>query len=152
MQIHSVELRVCLDIVRLAQNGKAGTNSIDMKEDYTLKPVIVTSLGKTSFCLTFNTVRIDCSFFSNSIKNVYPRKLLKMKRNQTQIEIFFTLVVLRRVIAPGQHSFYRRNVAAVTSHWQHCVRFDRSKILRLLRSSDLPPHRRMPSRSTNWPC
>ena len=30
MQIHSVELRVCLDIVRLAQNGKAGTNSIDM--------------------------------------------------------------------------------------------------------------------------
>ena len=32
---------------------------------------------------------------------------------------------LRVSIAPGQHSSFRRNVAAVASRWQHCVRFDR---------------------------
>ena len=30
-----------------------------------------------------------------------------------------------RVIAPRQCSSFRRNVAAVASRWQHCVRFDR---------------------------
>ena len=29
-----------------------------------------------------------------------------------------------RVIAPGQHSFFQRNIAAVASLWQHCVQFD----------------------------
>ena len=29
-----------------------------------------------------------------------------------------------RVIAPGQHSFFQKHVAAVASCWQHCVRFD----------------------------
>ena len=29
-----------------------------------------------------------------------------------------------RVVAPGQHSSFRRKVAAVASRWQHCVRFD----------------------------
>ena len=32
------------------------------------------------------------------------------------------------VIASGQYSFFRRNVARVASRWQHCVRFDRPKI------------------------
>ena len=35
---------------------------------------------------------------------------------------------LLRVIAPGQHSSFRRNVATVASRWQHCVRFDRPEI------------------------
>ena len=30
-----------------------------------------------------------------------------------------------RVIAPGQHSLFQTNIAAVASRWQHCVRFDR---------------------------
>ena len=33
------------------------------------------------------------------------------------------------IIAPGQHSSFRRNVAAVASHWQHCVRFDRPVVV-----------------------
>ena len=33
-----------------------------------------------------------------------------------------------RIIAPGQHSSIKRNVATVASHWQHCVRFDRPEI------------------------
>ena len=52
-----------------------------------------------------------------------------------------------RVIAPGQHSFFRRNVAAVASCWQHCVRFDRLKIW----TSKLPPQKRTWYRLTNWP-
>ena len=46
-----------------------------------------------------------------------------------------------RDIASGQHSFFRKNAAAVASRWQHCVRFD----------SDLPLRRRTRFRSTNWP-
>ena len=33
-----------------------------------------------------------------------------------------------RVIAPGQHSSLRRNVASVASRWQHCVQFDGPEI------------------------
>ena len=33
-----------------------------------------------------------------------------------------------RVIAPGQHSSFQRNVAAVARRWQQCVRFDRPEI------------------------
>ena len=33
-----------------------------------------------------------------------------------------------RIIAPGLHSSFRRNVAAVASRCQHCVPFDRPKI------------------------
>ena len=51
-----------------------------------------------------------------------------------------------RIIAPGQHSSFRRNVAEVASRWQHCVRFDRPKIW----TSDLPLQRRTRYRSTNW--
>ena len=29
-----------------------------------------------------------------------------------------------RIIAPWQHSFFRRNVVPVASRWQHCVRFE----------------------------
>ena len=47
-----------------------------------------------------------------------------------QIKSFIVLAVIRRsvkrvggahlrVIAPGQHSFFRKNVAAVASSWQH---------------------------------
>ena len=32
-----------------------------------------------------------------------------------------------RDIAPGQHSSFRGNVAAVANCWQHCVRFDRPR-------------------------
>ena len=39
-----------------------------------------------------------------------------------------------RVIAPGQHSFFRRNVSAMASRLQHCVQFDRLEIW----TSDLP--------------
>ena len=39
-----------------------------------------------------------------------------------------SLRVLLRIIEPGQHSFSRRNVTAVTSLWQHCVQFDRPEI------------------------
>ena len=52
-----------------------------------------------------------------------------------------------RVIAPGQHSFFRRNVAAMTSRWQHRVRFDRFEIWTL----ELPLQKRTRYRSTNWP-
>ena len=40
--------------------------------------------------------------------------------------------------AHGQSSFFRRNVAAVASRWQHCVRLDRLKIC----TSDLQVQRR----------
>ena len=33
-----------------------------------------------------------------------------------------------RVIAPGKHSSFQKNVAAISSRWQHCLRFDRSQI------------------------
>ena len=46
-----------------------------------------------------------------------------------------------------QHSSFRRNVAAVSSHWHHCVRFDRLKIW----ASDLSIQRRTRYRWTNWP-
>ena len=52
-----------------------------------------------------------------------------------------------RVIAPGQHSFFGRNVAAMASRWQHCVRFERPEIW----TSDLPLQRQTRYRSTNWP-
>ena len=55
------------------------------------------------------------------------------------INSFIILAVLRssvkgvceahiRVVVPGQHKSLRRNVAAVASRWQHCVRFDRPEI------------------------
>ena len=37
-----------------------------------------------------------------------------------------------------QHSSFRRNVAAVASRWQHCIQFDRPKII----TSYLPLQRR----------
>ena len=52
-----------------------------------------------------------------------------------------------RVIAPGQHSSFRRNVAVVSSRWQRCIRFDRPDIW----TSDLPLQRRTRYHSTNWP-
>ena len=56
------------------------------------------------------------------------------------------------VIAPWQNSFFRRNVAAVASRWQHCARFGRPEIW----TSNLPLQRRMRYRSTNgvaeWFC
>ena len=66
-----------------------------------------------------------------------------------QIKSFVILAVVRRsvqrvcgahllVIAPKQHSSFRRNVAEVASRWQHCVRFDRPEIWTL----DLPLQRR----------
>ena len=51
------------------------------------------------------------------------------------------------VIACGQHSSFQRNVAGVTSRWQHCSRFDRPKIS----ISDLSLQRGMHYRLTNWP-
>ena len=51
------------------------------------------------------------------------------------------------VIAPGQHSFFGKNVAAVANRWQHCAQFDRPEIC----TSDLPLQRRTRYRSTNWP-
>ena len=77
---------------------------------------------------------------------------------QIKSNLSFILAVVRRsvkrvcgahlrVTAPGQHSSFRRNVAAVASCWQHCVRFDRPEI----RTSDLPLQRRTRYRSTNWP-
>ena len=65
----------------------------------------------------------------------------------------YILAVLRvcgahlRVIAPGQHSSCRRNVAAVASRWQHRVQFNWPKIW----SSNLPLQKRMRYCSTNWP-
>ena len=67
-----------------------------------------------------------------------PQKSISYKGDK-KIKSFIILAVIRqsvqrvggahlRVIAPGQHSSFRRNVAAVASHWQHYVRFDRSKI------------------------
>ena len=50
-----------------------------------------------------------------------------------------------RVIAPGQHNSFQRNVAAVASRWQHRVQFDRPEIW----TSDLPLQRRTRYRSTN---
>ena len=44
-------------------------------------------------------------------------------------------------------SFFRRNVAAVASRWQHCVRFDRPEI----KTPDLPLQRQTCYRSANWP-
>ena len=75
-----------------------------------------------------------------------------------QIKSFIILAILRRsvkrvcgahlrVIGPGQHSSFWRNVAAVASRWQHCVRFDRPEIW----TSDLPLQRRTRYRSTSWP-
>ena len=53
-----------------------------------------------------------------------------------------------RVIAPGQHGFFRRIVVAVPCPWQHCVRFDRPEIW----TSDLPLQKQTCYRSTNRPC
>ena len=72
------------------------------------------------------------NFFGNFITFLEVSKL-------NQIKSFIILAVVRRsvlrvggahlrVIALGQHSSIRRNVAAVASHWQHCVRFDRREI------------------------
>ena len=57
-----------------------------------------------------------------------------------QIKSFMILCVLRRsmqrvcgahlrVIAPLQHSFFRRNVAMVVTRWQDCVRLDESYLV-----------------------
>ena len=57
---------------------------------------------------------------------------------------------LRRSISaslrPGNTAFFQRNVVAVASRWQHCVRFDRPDIW----TSDLSLQRRRRFRSTNW--
>ena len=52
-----------------------------------------------------------------------------------------------RIIAPGQHSSFRRNVVAEASCWQHCVRFDRPEI----QISGLPFYELALYRLTNWP-
>ena len=57
-----------------------------------------------------------------------------------------SLRVHLRVIAPKQSSFFQRNVAAVASRWQLCVRFDRPEI----GTSDLLFQRRTRYRSNNW--
>ena len=54
---------------------------------------------------------------------------------------------ISRVIAPGQRSFFPRNVAAVASHWQHCIRFNRPEIW----ISDHPLQKQPRYRLTNWP-
>ena len=55
-----------------------------------------------------------------------------------------SLQVHLRVISPGQHSSFWRNVAEVVSRRQHCVRFDLPEIW----TWDLPLQRRMRYRST----
>ena len=52
-----------------------------------------------------------------------------------------------QVIALAEHSFFRRNVAAVASCWQHSVRFDGFEIS----TSDLPLQWRKRCRLTNCP-
>ena len=60
-------------------------------------------------------------------------------KQKIQIKSFIILAVLGQsvqrvggaylcVIAPKQHTFFRKNVAAVASRWQHCVRFDEPRI------------------------
>ena len=51
-----------------------------------------------------------------------------------------------RVIVPRQHSYNRKNVTAMASRWQHCVRFDRPEIW----TADLPIQRLTRCCSTNW--
>ena len=46
------------------------------------------------------------------------------------------------------HCSFRRNVIAVASRWQHCLRFERPEIWTWL---DLPLQRRMGYCSTTWP-
>ena len=74
-----------------------------------------------------------------------------------QIKSFIILAVLRRsvqricgahlrIIAPGQHNFFRKNVAATASCWQrYCIRFDQPKIW----TSELPLQKGTRQRSTN---
>ena len=50
-----------------------------------------------------------------------------------------------RVLGSGQHSFFWRNVAAMASRWQNCVRFNQLEIW----ASYLPLQRRS-YLSTNW--
>ena len=52
-----------------------------------------------------------------------------------------------RVIAPGKHISFRRNVAVATSRWQHCIRFDQPEIW----TSDITLQKRSRYCSTNWP-
>ena len=91
-------------------------------------------------------VKVSCAVFT-----------LDAKTNKSQIKSFIILAVLRRsvrrfygahlrVIAPGQHRSFWRNVAAVASRWQHCAQFDRPEIW----TSDLPLQRRTRYRSTKW--
>ena len=72
------------------------------------------------------------------------------------IKSFIILAVLRRsayrvceahlcIFAPGQHSSFRRNFAAVAGSWQHCVRFELPEIWTSC-SRDETRYR-----LTNWP-
>ena len=65
---------------------------------------------------------------------LHPQQISKIK-----IKSIIVLTVLRRsvwrvcgghlrVIAPVQHSFFRRNLTVVAVPWQHCVQFDQPKI------------------------
>ena len=67
----------------------------------------------------------NCRFLIPDLNTMFNQK-------QIRIKSFIILAVLRRsvqqvdgahlpVIAPRQHSFFRRNVTAVPSHWQYCV-------------------------------
>ena len=51
-----------------------------------------------------------------------------------------------QVIAPRQHSSFRKNIVAVANHWQHSIQFNRPEIW----ISNFSLQRRTRYRSTNW--
>ena len=80
-------------------------------------------------------------------------------RSSNQILHYTRCIMLKRVtslrgpsprpIAPGQHSSFRSNVAAVMSRWQHLVGFHRPGFeLQTSRCKD----ERVPARLTGWYC
>ena len=92
------------------------------------------------FIYTFNIyVNGNCNCKSNQVFNSYSLYYAKACNELAGAHL--------RVIAPGQHSVFRRNVIAVESRWQHCVQFDRPETS----SSDLPLQRPTRYRSINWP-
>ena len=97
----------------------------------------------------------ECPWKSKSLADIgilgfiFSLRLLGQMSKINQVKSFIILAVICRsmwrvggahlcIVAPGQHSFFWKNVAAAASRWQHCVLFDRPEIW----TSDLPLQRR----------
>ena len=84
------------------------------------------SLG-TEGCGKFKFGEVSVQICQNCLRENQSNQIFHYTRCITPKRVT-TFRAHPRIIAPGQHNFIRRNIAAVASRWQHCVRFDRPEI------------------------